>query len=106
MAAGPVSVARRQLRCHEPGAEGRRAAGYDAALVRCLNCGNEVELRVERRPEWTLVRLHHSPAQGPLIDPNTAATTAPCAAVRRLEIQPGEHDPAGIILLPYGAQPG
>ena len=35
-----------------------------------------------------------------------AATTAPCAAVRRLEIQPGEHDPAGIILLPYGAQPG
>ena len=45
-------------------------------------------------------------AEAPLTDTNIAATTAPCAAVRRLEIQPGEHDPAGIILLPYGAQLG
>jgi hypothetical protein len=43
---------------------------------------------------------------GPQIDPSTAATTAPWAAVWRLEIQPGEHHSAGIILLPYGAQPG
>jgi hypothetical protein len=79
MAAGPVSVARRQLRCHAQGADGRhpqlrrtRSEGLDGGFRRFsypLTCGDPSQAKGTRTPD-----PHTACVKTPVLQRVTAST--------------------------------